>query len=1261
MLGFKHKTDQPSTVDSESQQYGAVFAQSLEPSSGRRLLNFVISPKVIIGIVLIIVVAAVGYAAWLPHRSFTVGTHSFTNQDISNATAARTKAQKAGNASSKEIASASTDAQKDVVLLAALETEADKKHIPYSTVVIDTFLRQVYQQYGGRSGYMSYMQTAYGWNQDDVYRHRTIEYLENKMQQSLISTRKYSMTFVRWDNIRLYNPNTSDYNKVYAAKMAMLKNDYLPLYRAHASEEELTAKAQVSDAVDRDTQTRIFQETKGVPIFFSEQTFGIGHSTDTIQEYPEGLKTASVYASLKKVGDYTGPVRLNDGTLSIVRLEASTGGPYASWDDLRIQYQQRSHVSFGPSVAGKTVGVLGTVFKHFGSVFRPVPVYAAGDCLTTHAIHYQIRYIDQNTGGSISGGSGSVSGNADRSTTNCNKSDYVNHGFNVTGSGTTFNAAKSWSISGSSLQVDVDCNGNSWSGLNNSSPAGVVHPSISGYTYQSTNMPSGENNPFPFHSGINATGSFDTVSYYTKNVTPPSGNISCTSNTSNITISFNWANAPSGIAVTRNDGATIAQSASTSSGTVNHDGGTVSQGTSYTYTLKAGSTTVDTVSGCKLQPPAGTNSVNCSVSGTTASISFSWTGVNSTSQANLRPDSSTAAPIASGAAGQASGSSSASQSGLAPGSTHTYYLTGNGTILAQGSCTVPSTVCNDCSCSGTCCTTCTCTNTCPPPPSSGTGSLSCGTATSSSLTMNYSYSGTAGGVYVYWGAAPDVYTHVGTVDYGAPNNSATSFTVTGLSPGQAYNFAMQDSSTGSIISGPMQCSTSNPQPFTTGGTADPGLDSTENPTSVTPTGTPTSSTGSPSGLKCTIVVTKAAGGTPSASDPVLDTYGEVSCTVGSQITGPKTSISIAVAPGDAICATLHVTPATGILGPSNSISSSSGEYVQSPPTCRTITQLPIFKVFNSSISSGGDYSAVSAGCNTTGTLAGWFDNTNAANSEGTSAQLATYALAQIIGVGSNHTSSSRSPTGLSFANTVGTAPATSGSPLLGGLLGGTHCITAQAKSPGGASEQGISPANANITFMTNPSSVPAYTYTGQLTITNSPGKKVDKPRAIFVNGDVYISEDIQYDTSFAWTTSTVPSFMVVATGNIFIAPGVTHLDGTYEAGGTINTCGTSSFTSVAAGSLYSLCKNQLTVVGSFVAKKINFLRTYGSLHNEGSGSCSNSPGTSSVGTTITVTAGTCAAEVFEFSPEHYLEQPAALPGGAGATQYDAVTSLPPVL
>jgi hypothetical protein len=62
-------------------------------------------------------------------------------------------------------------------------------------------------------------------------------------------------------------------------------------------------------------------------------------------------------------------------------------------------------------------------------------------------------------------------------------------------------------------------------------------------------------------------------------------------------------------------------------------------------------------------------------------------------------------------------------------------------------------------------------------------------------------------------------------------------------------------------------------------------------------------------------------------------------------------------------------------------------------------------------------------------------------------------------------------------------------------------------------------------------------------------------------------------------------------------------------------------------------------------------------------SCSNDDGSNALGRSVAgTTAGTtCAAEVFDFSPEQYLSHPAIAKPKFGGTVWDSITSLPPVL
>jgi len=133
--------------------------------------------------------------------------------------------------------------------------------------------------------------------------------------------------------------------------------------------------------------------------------------------------------------------------------------------------------------------------------------------------------------------------------------------------------------------------------------------------------------------------------------------------------------------------------------------------------------------------------------------------------------------------------------------------------------------------------------------------------------------------------------------------------------------------------------------------------------------------------------------------------------------------------------------------------------------------------------------------------------------------------------------------GLTFAN--------SGSPK--GNLGLTsHCIPDYYSTM---------PTSANTSGPIDTSISGAYSRNGPLSLGSlvvGDGAHV----AIYVNGDVNINGNIVFANSTGWaSTDHVPSFYLIATGNINIASGVSQLDGVYVAqpnaagnNGLINTC-----------------------------------------------------------------------------------------------------------
>jgi hypothetical protein len=211
-----------------------------------------------------------------------------------------------------------------------------------------------------------------------------------------------------------------------------------------------------------------------------------------------------------------------------------------------------------------------------------------------------------------------------------------------------------------------------------------------------------------------------------------------------------------------------------------------------------------------------------------------------------------------------------------------------------------------------------------------------------------------------------------------------------------------------------------------------------------------------------------------------------------------------------------------------------------------------------------------------------------------------------------------SPLATNFANTTNNSGIQQfDEPNLGGKVGGSLTIPDEQGTKPSTSWSSLSPAQ-----QANPATA-SYTASGNTTI-GPMHFALGTSASLIVNGDVYINGDITYDGSKtgagSWSYDsvnnlfTVPSFVLKATGNIYIDPSVGELDGVYEAvpeavpptpdpngGGTIYTCGTvnaGNFVPVPISNLYSSCNKQLSVLGSFSAYSVHLMRTYGSLRNE---------------------------------------------------------------
>ncbi len=382
--------------------------------------------------------------------------------------------------------------------------------------------------------------------------------------------------------------------------------------------------------------------------------------------------------------------------------------------------------------------------------------------------------------------------------------------------------------------------------------------------------------------------------------------------------------------------------------------------------------------------------------------------------------------------------------------------------------------------------------------------------------------------------------------------------------------------------------------------------------------------------------------------------------------------------GDEFCVRMRIQPAQGIVDP-------NGDIVGSPTvpmaetdgtTCFRLANRPYLKAFGNDVWAGGNFTFGTNGCSASTSTIRTFarqvaSSPNDNGYRGSSVEYAAFAMSLIdtsalpegFYSASLRNNAPIPSKGLTFANTTAS---------WGGDFGAnTHCITDFYTQTRTSNVQNVpgGPGRINLTGYSNGQYEVQVGGAGRLVIegaTNLTGK-----RTLYVNGDVFIENNITFADGWA-TTGDIPSFaLIVEGGSIYISNTVTQLDGMYIAQPdrvSASRPGTGEiFTCVRAnGQRYNLqsdqndfflppnqggCNSVLKVNGAFVAQKVHFLRTSSSLRDAGANEAAGN---------------TRAAEIIATPPEMYFTEHAfrvqdgAPSADAVRSMYDSIVSLPPV-
>ncbi len=320
----------------------------------------------------------------------------------------------------------------------------------------------------------------------------------------------------------------------------------------------------------------------------------------------------------------------------------------------------------------------------------------------------------------------------------------------------------------------------------------------------------------------------------------------------------------------------------------------------------------------------------------------------------------------------------------------------------------------------------------------------------------------------------------------------------------------------------------------------------------------------------------------------------------------------------------------------------------------TITNIPYVRFYGSDVETGAGFTiAPASSCSpSAGTIDAYNRSSDgSADYRGSASQLGTFSLGRITEFvsASSRPTAPTPPKGLTFAN-VGPGD---GSNTYGGGFGNSGCVSDYFK--------GIDASSPNY-FIGGTRKIPSGG-SGPLPSGSLP---LSGQKTLYFGDGLRVEGNIEY-TNGPWANvDAVPSLYVIVKGDIYIDDDVTRMDGVYIAipdndtptspGGNIYTCSKNNGP-YNLQQINRFCRKQLVVNGAFIAKKVHFLRMFGTrLKGAGDEHPLNAPN-KDCGAPPPAIYRTCAAEVFNGSPDLWLSAP---PPSRDRPPYEAIGNLPPI-
>lgn len=347
-----------------------------------------------------------------------------------------------------------------------------------------------------------------------------------------------------------------------------------------------------------------------------------------------------------------------------------------------------------------------------------------------------------------------------------------------------------------------------------------------------------------------------------------------------------------------------------------------------------------------------------------------------------------------------------------------------------------------------------------------------------------------------------------------------------------------------------------------------------------------------------------------------------------------------------------LTATTGTIGPvgatgtytiTYNLLDSSGSVILRCSNNFKVVNMPFFRVDGGDVSAGASMGVGGVNCATTADqyagVVSWNKENAAYNGAGT--QYAAFALNYLQDFATSQGTASQAPKGLSFSNTKNVNISGNGTDTYGGAYGSETCAPDYFSN-----HPTVATFNSFHTFNNASDIGKTFYMTGTLNISAYIPVPNGTHTTIYVDGDVVIGSSIRYTNNYPGGVVDIPSFTIIARGNIFVSKWADHLDGWFIAepttatsnDGIFYTCSYTWHTAPALDSqLQNNCDNStLSVNGAVTARQVWMTRTLGTLN-------ANTP-----------------SETFTLVPEVWLGSPFSNSSASGAS-YDSITSLPPSL